>query len=47
MLRYLAIAAVTLFGVALWLILLELTDFSSLSVSAGLMGGLLVTGAVR
>jgi hypothetical protein len=30
-----------------WLILLELTGFSALSVSAGLMGGLLVTGAIR
>jgi hypothetical protein len=47
MLRYLAIVAITLFGMALWLILLEVTDFSALSVSAGLMGGLLVTGAVR
>jgi hypothetical protein len=47
MLRSLAIVAMTVLGVAFWLILLEVTDFSALSVSAGLMGGLLVTGAVR
>jgi hypothetical protein len=47
MIRSCAIAAIAMLGVALWLLLLEVTDFSALSVSAGLLGGLFVTGTTR
>jgi hypothetical protein len=47
MLRSLLITAIGLLGVALWLVLLEVTDFSALSVSAGLIGGLFITGTTR
>jgi hypothetical protein len=47
MLRPFMIAAIGLLCVTLWLVLLEVTDFSALSVSAGLIGGLAVTGTNR
>lgn len=47
MLRSVGIAAFSVLCVTLWLVLLELTDFNALSVSAGLMGGLFVTGTSR
>jgi hypothetical protein len=47
MLRSLVIATFGVIGVTLWLILLEVTDFSAWSVSAGLIGGLFVTGITR
>jgi hypothetical protein len=47
MLRSFVIAAISLLCVTLWLVLLEVTRFSAVSVSAGLLGGLVVTGTTR
>jgi hypothetical protein len=47
MIRSCCIAVITMLCIALWLVLLEVTNFSALSVSAGLLGGLFVTGTTR
>lgn len=47
MLRSLLILSAGFICVTVWLLLLEVTDFSAVSVSAGLLGGLVLTGSVR
>jgi hypothetical protein len=47
MLRSIVIAAIGFICVTVWLVMLEVTDFSAWSVSAGLIGGLFVTGITR
>jgi hypothetical protein len=47
MIRSCVIGALTVLCIAIWLAVLEVTHFSALSVSAGLLGGLFVTGTAR
>jgi hypothetical protein len=46
-LRSIVIAAIGFICVTVWLVMLEVTEFSAWSVSAGLIGGLFVTGITR
>lgn len=47
MIRSCIIGTLAVLGIAVWLMLLEVTHFSALSVSAGLLGGLIVAGVPR
>ncbi len=47
MIRSCMIGTLTVLCIAIWIALLQVTHFSAVSVSAGLLGGLFVTGTAR